>query len=263
MKSILIKSAEEIKHMRIAGKLAAEVLNMIKKYIINNISTEELDQICHNYIIQKQKSISACLGYNGYPKSICTSVNDVVCHGIPDAKQKLKSGDIINIDISIINNGYYSDTSKMFILGKPSILGQRLCNVAQKSLYLALQIIKPGIPINKIGQTIESYVNKENFSVVKEYCGHGIGKNFHEDPQILHYINNDQNIILKPGMIFTVEPMINAGKPLVKCMKDGWTVKTKDRSLSAQYEHTILVTKNGCEILTFRQEENIKKILIN
>ncbi|CAL4042780.1 type I methionyl aminopeptidase [Buchnera aphidicola] len=263
MKSISVKSNAEIKKMRTAGKLVAEVLDMIENYILHDITTEELNEICHNYIIQKQKSIPACLGYNGYPKSICTSVNDVVCHGIPNIKQKLKEGDIINIDVAIIHNGYYSDTSKMFILGSPSILSKRLCHVAKESLYLALHLIKPNLPLYKIGQEIEKYVKKQNFSVVREYCGHGIGKNFHEDPQILHCDNQDQGIILKPGMTFTIEPMINAGSNQVRCMKDGWTVKTKDRSLSAQYEHTILVTKNGCEILTLQEKENISAVLYN
>lgn len=261
MKSMLIKNNEEIKKMRKVGKLAAEVLDMIENHIVHNITTEEINQICHNYIIKKQKSIPACLGYNGYPKSICTSVNDVVCHGIPNVKQKLKEGDIINIDVAIIHNGYYSDTSKMFILGKPSILSKRLCHVAQESLYLALNLIKPNMPLYKIGQAIEKYVKKQKFSVVKEYCGHGIGKNFHEEPQILHCDNKDPGIILKPGMTFTIEPMINTGSNQVRCMKDGWTIKTKDHGLSAQYEHTILVTDKNCEILTLRKEENISQIL--
>jgi methionyl aminopeptidase len=263
MKLMLIKTNEEIKKMRIAGKLAAEVLDMIKNHVLPEITTEELNNICHKYITQKQKSIPACLGYNGFPKSICTSINDVVCHGIPNIKQKLKEGDIINIDVAIIYNGYYGDTSRMFILGTPSILSKRVCDVAQESLYLALNTVKPGIPLNKIGQSIEKYVNKQKFSIVREYCGHGIGKNFHEDPQILHYNSKDQSIILKPGMTFTIEPMINAGGNQVRCMKDGWTVKTKDRSLSAQYEHTILVTEDGCEILTLQKEENISRFLKN
>ncbi|MDE5285513.1 MAG: type I methionyl aminopeptidase, partial [Buchnera aphidicola] len=203
------------------------------------------------------------LGYHGFPKSICISINDVVCHGIPSECIVLKEGDIVNVDITVVKNGYHGDTSKMFCVGKVSILAKRLCQITQESLYRALRIIKPGIKIYKIGETIQNYVENENFSVVKEYCGHGIGRNFHELPHILHYKNENNNTILSEGMIFTVEPMINAGKSSVKCMKDNWTVKTKDRSLSAQYEHTILVTKNGCDILTWQKNENIEKTLIN
>ncbi|HMI76900.1 MAG TPA: type I methionyl aminopeptidase [Buchnera sp. (in: enterobacteria)] len=265
MNNKMIKNNEEINKIRIAGKLAAEVLDMIEDYIEPNITTEDLNQICHNYIINKQKATPACLGYNGYPKSICTSVNDIVCHGIPNAQKKLKKGDIINIDVTIIKDGYHGDTSTMFYVGNPSILSKRLCNVAQNSLYLALRLIKPGIPLRILGESIEKYVKCKNFSVVHEYCGHGIGKLFHEEPQVLHYneTNNHQNIILQTGMIFTVEPMVNAGKRYVRCMKDRWTIKTKDHSLSAQYEHTILVTQYGCEILTLQKKEDITSILIN
>lgn len=258
MHNISIKTKEEIKKMRIAGNLAAEVLEMIKQYVIPGITTAELDCLCQNYIVNEQKAISACLGYNGFPNSVCISVNEVVCHGIPKNTKFLKNGDIVNIDVSIIKNGYHSDTSKMFIVGKSTILGKRLCKVAKNSLYLAISIIKPGIRLNTIGNVIQKYVEKENFSVVKKYCGHGIGKNFHENPQILHYANNDQRIILKTGMTFTIEPMINVGHHNVSLMKDGWTVKTKDNSLSAQYEHTVAVTENGFEVLTLRKNENIK-----
>ncbi|MDE5285530.1 MAG: type I methionyl aminopeptidase, partial [Buchnera aphidicola] len=212
--------------------------------------------ICHEYITYQQKSIPACLGYHGFPKSICISINDVVCHGIPSERTILKEGDIVNIDITVIKNGYHGDTSKMFYVGEIGILAKRLCEVTQESLYKALKIIKPGIKIYKIGEIIQNYAENQNFSVVKEYCGHGIGRNFHELPHILHYKNKNNNMLLEKGMIFTVEPMINAGKASVRCMKDGWTIKTKDRSLSAQYEHTILVTKYGCDILTWRKDEN-------
>lgn len=264
MNNNMIKTNEEIKKIRTAGQLAAEVLDMIEDYIESDITTEQINQICHDYIIKKQKAIPACLRYNGYPKSICTSVNDVVCHGIPNTQKKLKKGDIINIDVAVIKNGYHGDTSRMFYVGTPSILSKRLCHVAQNSLYLALRLIKPGIPLRILGQSIEQYAQYENFSVVHEYCGHGIGKFFHEDPQVLHYNEtSNQNIILQTGMVFTVEPMINAGNRHIRCMKDGWTVKTKDHSLSAQYEHTIVVTENGCEILTLQKKEHITPILIN
>ncbi|BAP58392.1 type I methionyl aminopeptidase [Candidatus Tachikawaea gelatinosa] len=260
---IFIKNEAEIKKIRIASTIAADVLEMIEKYIKPGISTEKLDTICSNYILYKKNAISACLGYLGFPKSTCISVNDVVCHGIPNNKKLLKNGDIVNIDVAIIKNKWYSDTSKMYFVGKPTILGERLCKITQEALYLALKKIKPGICTSIIGKTIQNYVEKNNFSVVRNYCGHGIGKNFHEDPQILHYFSQKKGIILKPGMVFTVEPMINAGNHLTRIMKDKWTVKTKDRSLSAQYEHTVLVTKTGCEILTLRKEEKINSQLIN
>lgn len=261
MYNISIKNNEEIQKMRIVGRLAAEVLEMIEKFIVPGITTAELDCLCNNYIINEQKAISACLGYHGFPNSVCISVNEVVCHGIPKKTKNLKNGDIINIDVSIIKNGYHSDTSKMFFVGKPTILGKRLCDVAQNSLYLAISIVRPGIELRSIGNIIQQYVEKQNFSVVRQYCGHGIGKNFHEDPQVLHYDANDYGIKLQVGMTFTIEPMINAGTYHTKIMKDGWTIKTKDHSLSAQYEHTIAVTKSGFEILTLRKEENIKNIL--
>ncbi|CAL4320960.1 type I methionyl aminopeptidase [Buchnera aphidicola] len=261
--SYIIKTASEIKKMRISGKLVSEVLEMIEEYIKPNISTEKINNICHDYIVTQQKAIPACLGYHGFPKSICISINDTVCHGIPSDSKNLKEGDIVNIDVAIIKNGYHGDASKMFYVGKISDLAKRLCEVTRESLYQALNIVRPGIPLYKIGETIEKYVQKEKFSVVKEYCGHGIGYNFHEQPHILHYKNKKNNNIVEENMIFTIEPMINTGGAEVKCMKDGWTVKTKDRSLSAQYEHTILVTKDGCNILTWQKNETIPSILIN
>ncbi|UAJ64803.1 type I methionyl aminopeptidase [Candidatus Schneideria nysicola] len=259
--AIYIKTSDEIKKMRIVGKLAAEVLEFIEPYIKIGISTGELDSICHKYITQVQQSKPASLGYQGFPKSICTSVNDVVCHGIPNINQKLKEGDIINIDITLFKEGFYSDTSKMFFVGNPTNIVKKLCDITQNSLYLAIQKIKPGIRLNILGQTIQNAIEKEQFSIVREYCGHGIGKNIHEEPQILHYKADDQGIILIPGMTFTIEPMINIGSCKTKIMQDGWTVKTKDHSLSAQYEHTLLVTESGCEILTHRQEETIPFII--
>ncbi|BBI01195.1 methionine aminopeptidase [Buchnera aphidicola (Nipponaphis monzeni)] len=263
MNNISIKNSQEIEKMRISGKLTAEVLEMIEHYLSPGITTSDIDNICYNYIINKQKAIPACLGYNGFPKSICTSVNNVVCHGIPNTSQILKKGDIINIDISIIKNGYHGDSSKMFYIGDISPVANKLCYTTQQSLYTAIKLIKPGIRLFKLGKKIQEYVEKRKFSVVREYCGHGIGKLFHEPPQILHYLGNDNGLTLKTGMTFTIEPMINAGNKEVVCEKDGWTIKTKDQSLSAQYEHTILVTENGCEILTYQHKEKIQPVLIN
>lgn len=264
MTTISIKNEIEIQKMRVVGKLVAEVLEMIEQYIEPNISTGELDSICYDYIINKQQAKPACLGYNGFPKSVCISVNNVVCHGIPNNRDKLNNGDIINIDVAIIKNQYYGDASKMFFVGKPNQLGKLLCKITLESLYLSLYAIKPGVHLNQIGKIIQEHVEKHNFSVVKEYCGHGIGKNFHEDPQILHHNYYDnKKVILQSGMTFTIEPMVNAGNSQVKCMHDGWTVKTQDNSLSAQYEHTILVNEKGCEILTIQKKEKIPKILNN
>ncbi|MCU4136992.1 type I methionyl aminopeptidase [Buchnera aphidicola (Sitobion miscanthi)] len=261
--SCIIKTESEIAKMRTSGKLAAEVLEMIKEHLRPKISTEDINKICHDYIVYKQKAIPACLGYHGFPKSICISINDVVCHGIPNKNQIFKEGDIVNIDVAVMKNNYHGDVSKMFFIGKTSLLSKRLCQIAQESLYLSLKTVKPGIPLYKVGRIIQNYVEKNNFSVVKEYCGHGIGRDFHEEPHVLHYQNKENNIILEKGMIFTIEPMINSGNSQVKCMKDGWTVKTKDHSLSAQYEHTVLVTEYGCEILTWQKDENISRKLVN
>ncbi|SFK33447.1 type I methionyl aminopeptidase [Methylophaga sulfidovorans] len=254
--AVSIKTAEEIEKMRVAGKLAADVLTMIESHVQAGITTEELNQICHDYIVNEQQAIPAPLNYHGFPRSICTSVNHVICHGIPSDK-KLKDGDIINIDITVIKDGYHGDTSKMFQIGKTSILAQRLCRVARESMFVGIEMVKPGIRLGDIGHAIQTYAEKENFSVVREYCGHGIGQVFHEDPQVLHYGTPDTGLELKAGMTFTIEPMINAGKRHVRQLPDGWTVVTKDRSLSAQWEHTILVTDNGYEILTLREEETV------
>ncbi|WP_348666577.1 type I methionyl aminopeptidase [Arsenophonus symbiont of Ornithomya chloropus] len=263
--TISIKTEEDIKKMRIAGQLAADVLNMIAPYIKPGISTGELDRICHLYIVDKQNAVPGCLNYNGFPKSICTSINDVICHGIPNDKKILKKSDIINIDITVIKNGFYGDTSKMFFVGTPNIQSKRLCKITQESLYLALKIVKPGIPLRKIGKTIQQFIQKHNFSIVREYCGHGIGQFFHEEPQVLHYDADDGGVLLEKGMTFTIEPMINIGSHQIRTMKDGWTIKTKDRSWSAQYEHTVAVNENGCEILTLRKEEEpfISAVLVN
>jgi methionyl aminopeptidase len=252
--SISIKTPEEIEKMRVAGRLAAEVLKMIEPYVKPGITTDDLDQICHNYITKEQQAIPAPLNYHGFPKSICTSVNNQICHGIPGQK-KLKTGDIINIDITIIKEGYHGDTSKMFMVGKPSVLAERLCRISQECLFTGIHMVKPGIYLGDIGHAIAQHAENQNFSVVREYCGHGIGAEFHEEPQVLHYGKPKTKEILEQGMIFTIEPMINAGKRHVKLLPDKWTVVTKDRSLSAQWEHTILVTADGYEILTLRDEE--------
>jgi methionyl aminopeptidase len=254
MSEITIKTADDIAKMRVAGKLAAEVLDMIAPHVKAGISTDELDKICHNYIVNEQKAIPAPLNYNGFPKSICTSVNHVVCHGIPGPKI-LKDGDIINVDVTVLKDGYHGDTSKMFFIGKPSILADRLVKVTLECLYIGIQQVKPGNTFGDIGAAIQTHAEKNRFTVVREYCGHGIGKIFHEAPNVLHYGSPGTGETLKPGMIFTIEPMINAGKRDVKLLPDGWTVVTKDHSLSAQWEHTILVTENGFEILTKRNEE--------
>ena len=255
--SISIKSADQIDKMRVAGKLASSVLEMIGDHVKTGVTTEKLDQICHDFIVNDLDSIPAPLNYNGFPKSICTSVNNVVCHGIPSEK-KLKKGDIINIDITVIKDGFHGDTSKMFIVGKPSIKAQKICNVARDSMMLGIDMVKPGIHLGEIGKVIGDYAHGKNCSVVRDYCGHGIGEVFHELPQVIHYDDGriDQSPILEPGMTFTIEPMINlGGYEVVTSRVDGWTVTTKDRSLSAQWEHTILVTKTGHEILTLREEE--------
>jgi len=253
--AVSIKTADEIEKMRVAGQLAADVLMMITPHVKAGITTDELNQICHDYIVNQQDAIPAPLNYHGFPKSVCTSVNHVICHGIPGEK-KLKDGDIINIDVTVIKDGYHGDTSKMFQVGKTSILAERLCRVARESMLVGIDMVKPGVRLGDIGHAIQQHAEKENFSVVREYCGHGIGTVFHEEPQVLHYGTPGTGLELKEGMTFTIEPMINAGKRHVRQLPDGWTVVTKDRSLSAQWEHTILVTEDGHEILTRRPEED-------
>ncbi len=247
--SIIIKTAEDIEKMRVAGHLAAEQLTMIAPHIKPGITTDELNDICHDYTVNVQNAIPAPLNYHGFPKSICTSVNHQVCHGIPSDK-KLKKGDIVNIDVTVIKDGYHGDTSKMFFVGEPSVLARRVCDISHECMKIGINLVKPGIHLGDIGHAIQKYAEAKNCSVVREYCGHGIGTTFHEEPQVLHYGEAGTGIILEPGMIFTIEPMINAGKRQVKLLKDKWTVVTKDRSLSAQWEHTILVTNDGHEVLT-------------
>jgi methionyl aminopeptidase len=256
MTEITIKTSDEIEKMRIAGRLAAAVLGMIAPYVKEGITTDELDKICHDYIVNEQKAIPAPLNYHGFPKSICTSINHQVCHGIPGTR-KLKEGDIVNIDITVLKDGYHGDTSKMFFIGKPSVLAERLVRITQECMYIGIEQVKAGAHFGDIGAAIQKHAEKNHFTVVREYCGHGIGKVFHEPPNVLHYGKSGTGEELKPGMIFTIEPMINAGKRDVKLLPDGWTVVTKDHSLSAQWEHTILVTDTGYEILTKRAEEMI------
>ena len=254
MTAILIKDKQAIEKMRVSGRLAAEVLEMIAPYVKEGVTTEALDQICHEYIVDVQQAIPATLNYHGFPKSICTSINHQVCHGIPGPR-KLKDGDIVNIDVTVIKEGYHGDTSIMCVVGKPSILAERLIRITQECLILGINAVKPGASFGDIGAAIQTHAEKNRFSVVREYCGHGIGKIFHEPPNVLHYGKAGTGEILQPGMIFTIEPMINAGKRETKLLPDGWTVVTKDHSLSAQWEHTILVTETGYEVLTKRQNE--------
>jgi methionyl aminopeptidase len=257
-----IKTPQEIDKMRIAGKLASEVLNMIGEHVIKGVTTDELDKRCHDYIVNVQDSIPAPLNYGNppFPKSVCTSVNHVICHGIPSDK-KLKDGDIVNIDVTVIKDGYHGDTSKMFVVGKPSVLAERLIKVTQECMYNAIKIVKPGMRLGDIGHACQQHAEAHNYSIVREYCGHGIGAVFHEDPQIVHYGKPGTGDLIEAGMCFTIEPMVNAGKRYSKILPDNWTVVTKDRSLSAQWEHTLLVTENGVEILTLRDEEDIDRII--
>ncbi|HYJ19035.1 MAG TPA: type I methionyl aminopeptidase [Burkholderiales bacterium] len=252
--SVNIKTPEEIEKMRTAGRLAAEVLDFIAPHVKPNVTTDELDALCHDYMVNVQKTIPAPLnyappGYQPYPKSICTSVNHVVCHGVPGSK-KLKPGDVINIDVTVIKDGFHGDTSRMFYVGDPSIQARRLSEITYECMWRGIGAVKPGSHLGDIGEVIQSHAEEHGFSVVREFCGHGIGRKFHEEPQVLHYGRSGTGLKLQAGMIFTVEPMINAGKAGIRQLGDGWTVVTKDHSLSAQWEHTVLVTDGGFEVLT-------------
>jgi methionyl aminopeptidase len=248
--AVTIKTTEaERAGMRRAGRLAAEVLDMIGAHVQPGVSTDELDRICHEYITGKQDAIPAPLNYRGFPKSICTSVNHVVCHGIP-GERVLKKGDIVNIDITVIKDGWHGDTSRMFFVGEPTVGGRRVSEVSHEAMRRGIEMVRPGVRLGDIGYVIQQYVEAQHCSVVREYCGHGIGREFHEDPQVLHYGKPGTGMELLPGMTFTIEPMVNAGKRQVRLLPDGWTVVTKDHSLSAQWEHTILVTEDGHEVLT-------------
>ena len=252
--SVTIKTPEEIEKMRVAGRLAADVLEMIEPHVQAGVTTGELDRICHDYIVETQQAIPAPLNYHGFPRSICTSVNHVVCHGIPGEK-RLKKGDVLNIDITVIKDGYHGDTSKMFFIGEPPVIAQRVARVSYECMRMGIEMVKPGVHLGDIGHAIQRHAESNNCSVVREYCGHGIGRGFHEEPQVLHYGTPGTGMVLEAGMTFTIEPMINAGKRHVKLLPDGWTVITKDRSVSAQWEHTVLVTATGFEVLTKRREE--------
>jgi methionyl aminopeptidase len=256
--SVVIKTPEQIEKMRIAGKLAADVLEMIAPFVKAGVSTGELDTICHNYIVDVQDAIPAPLNYHGFPKSICTSVNHVICHGIPSDDKILKKGDIINVDITVIKDGFHGDTSEMFVIGHAPTHVHRLIKITQECLYKAIALVKPGATLGDIGEVIQKHAESNYYSVVQEYCGHGIGEVFHEEPQVLHYGKAGTGLVLKEGMVFTIEPMINAGKRQNKVLSDNWTVVTKDRKLSAQFEHTMVVTKTGVEVLTQRSNEVIE-----
>ncbi len=247
--TVSIKSPPEQQAMRVAGRLAADVLDMIGPRIVAGITTGELDRICHDYIVKEQQAVPAPLNYKGFPKSICTSVNHVVCHGIP-GERILRDGDIVNVDVTVIKDGFHGDTSRMFFVGEASVQAKRLCKVGFEAMWRGIRLVKPGLRLGDLGHAIQRYVESEGYSVVREYCGHGIGRVFHEDPQVLHYGEPGTGMTLAAGMTFTVEPMVNAGRRQVKLLGDGWTVVTKDHSLSAQWEHTVLVTAQGAEVLT-------------
>jgi methionyl aminopeptidase len=246
---ITIKTLGEQEKMRVAGRLAAEVLDMIGDHVKPGVTTEELDRLCFEHITQVQKSIPANVNYRGFPKTICSSVNHVVCHGIPNEKV-LKSGDILNIDVTVIRDGFHGDTSRMYYVGKPALPAQRLAETCWEAMWRGIETVRPGARLGDIGHAIQTFVEDHNYSVVREYCGHGIGRVYHEDPQVLHYGEPGTGDELKTGMTFTIEPMVNAGKRHVRLLGDGWTVVTKDHSLSAQWEHTCLVTESGVEVLT-------------
>jgi len=251
----MIKNQEEINSMRIAGKLAAEVLEMITPFVVPGVSTGELDQRCYDFIVNEQNAIPANVGYKGYEKTVCASVNQVICHGIPNENKVLKNDDIVNIDVTVLKDGWHGDTSKMFTVGKAKPHNQRLVKITQECLYRAIEAVKPGATLGDIGHAIQTHAEKNHYSVVEEYCGHGIGKIYHDEPQILHYGKPGTGLEIKEGMCFTIEPMINLGTKHTKTLPDGWTVETRDGRNSAQWEHTLAVTKEGCEVLTKRVEE--------
>tara|TARA_B100001057_G_scaffold457879_1_gene506560 strand:- start:4266 stop:5030 length:765 start_codon:yes stop_codon:yes gene_type:complete len=251
--TVIIKTTEEQEKMRVAGKLAANVLDMIEEFVKPGISTYELDKICHEYITNVQGAIPAPLNYKGFPKSICTSVNHVVCHGIPSNKI-LKNGDSLNIDVTVIKDGFHGDTSRMFFAGKPSIQAKRLSEITFESMWLGIEELGDGKYLGDIGAAIQKNVEKNRFSVVRDFCGHGIGRGFHEEPQVLHYGRRNSGLQLQEGMVLTIEPMVNAGKAGVRLLPDGWTAVTKDHSLSAQWEHTCLITNDGFEVLTLSND---------
>ena len=247
---VTIKTAPQIEQMRVAGRLAAEVLELLVPHVKPGVTTEELDQIAYDHIVNVQKAVPANVGYKGFPKTVCTSVNNVICHGIPSPGKLLKDGDIVNIDVTVIKDGWHGDTSRMYYVGEPSVLAKRLCQTAYEAMLKGIEQVRPGATLGDIGHAIQQHVEAQRFSIVREYCGHGIGTIYHEDPQVLHYGQRGAGLRLEKGMTFTVEPMVNAGKPGTRLLPDGWTVVTRDHSLSAQWEHTIAVTDSGFEILT-------------
>ena len=253
--NISIKSKNDIEKLRSAGQLADDVLNMITKYVKPGISTGELDEICHDFIVNEQKAVPANIGYNGYEKTSCISVNQVICHGIPSQNKILKDNDIVNIDVTVLKDGWYGDTSKMFLVGKTQPHNEKLVSITQECLYKAIEIAKPGVTLGDIGHIIQTHAEKNHYSVVEDYCGHGIGEVYHEDPQVLHFGRPGTGVELVEGMCFTIEPMINQGTRYTKMLSDGWTVETKDGRNSAQWEHTIAITSDGCDVLTKREEE--------
>ena len=248
--TISLKTPDEIEKMRVAGRLAAEVLQVVAPHVKPGVSTEELDRICHDHIVNVQKATPANLGYKGYPKTTCISANNVICHGIPNEAKVLKDGDIINIDVTVIKDGWHGDTSRMYYVGTPSVMARRLVDTTREALFRGIRAVRPGATLGDVGHAIQEYAEGQRFSVVREYCGHGIGKVYHEDPQVLHYGRPGEGLVFQPGMTFTIEPMINEGTRFTRLLPDGWTVVTKDRKLSAQWEHTVLVTADGVEILT-------------
>jgi len=247
---VTVKTPEQIEKMRVAGRLAAEVLEMLVPHVKPGVTTEQLDQIAYDHIVNVQKAIPANVGYKGFPKTLCTSVNHVICHGIPNPGKQLKDGDIVNIDVTVIKDGWHGDTSRMYYAGEPSVLAKRLVDTTLEAMLLGIGQVRPGATLGDIGHAIQAHVEAQGYSVVREYCGHGIGQIYHEDPQVLHYGHAGAGMKLVKGMTFTIEPMVNAGKPHTRLLPDGWTVVTKDHSLSAQWEHTIAVTDDGHEILT-------------
>jgi len=248
--AVTVKTPEQIEKMRVAGRLAAEVLEMLVPHVKPGVSTEELDRLAYDHIVNVQGAIPANVGYKGYPKTLCTSVNHVICHGIPNPGKVLKDGDIVNIDVTVIKDGWHGDTSRMYFAGTPSVLARRLVDTTLEAMLLGIAQVRPGATLGDIGHAIQRHAEAAGFSVVREYCGHGIGQVYHEEPQVLHYGHAGSGLTLQKGMPFTIEPMINAGKPHTRLLPDGWTVVTKDHSLSAQWEHTIVVTDDGSEILT-------------
>ncbi|AZV94898.1 type I methionyl aminopeptidase [Bordetella sp. J329] len=249
-RKIVINTEADLEKLRISGRLAASVLEMITPHVKPGVSTEALDDICREYIINELQATPANIGYHGYTKTSCTSVNHVVCHGIPSPTKILKDGDIVNIDVALIKDGYYGDTSRMYFVGKVGPLGRRLVNVTYEAMRAGIMVVRPGATLGDVGHAIQTVAHREGFSVVREYCGHGIGRVYHDEPQVLHYGSKGQGLKLVEGMVFTIEPMINAGRAGVKVLGDGWTVVTKDHSLSAQWEHMVAVTADGYELLT-------------